>query len=142
MSVKTYDPANVSIVFAGVPVSGFADGTFLSVEFDEDAFNLTVGADGEGARAKTNNRSATIEFTLLQSALANDLLSAVAALDELSSDGVGPLLIKDNFGRTLFGAESAWIQKKPRAEFAKEISERVWVVRTEKLDVAFIGGNA
>lgn len=143
MAVKIYDPDQVTIVFGATIIgSGWADGTFVSVEQDEDAFSLYVGTDGEGTRAKSNNASATITFTLAQSALANDLLSAQYNLDLLTPGGVGvvPLLVKDGSGRSLFAAESAWIQKPPRAEYGREVGTREWTIRTDSL-VQFHGGN-
>lgn len=140
MSVKTYDPAQVNIVFAGVPIDGFADGTFITVARDNPSYNLAIGSDGEGARAKSNDRSATITITLMQNSATNDLLSAVSLADELTGDGVGPFLMKDLSGRTLVGAETAWLEKPSDVEFAREITNREWVIKTDALDI-FIGGN-
>ena len=140
MAVRSYDPAQVSIIFAGIPIEGFADGTFLTVARNNQGFNMTVGSDGEGARAKSNDGGGTATVTLLQSSISNDALSAIANLDELSGDGVGPLMIKDGSGRTLVVAESAWVQKQPDAEFGREISNRVWVFESDNL-IMFSGGN-
>lgn len=140
MSVKSYDPNAVTLVFAGIPVEGYADGTFVNVARNNPAFALTVGSSGEGARAKSNDKSGTVTLTLIQSSLSNDALSAIAALDEASSDGVGPLLMKDLSGRSLYAAETAWIQKVSDAEFAREITSREWVIETDSLEV-FVGGN-
>jgi hypothetical protein len=138
--VKSYNPADVSIIFAGIPIEGFADGTFLVAERDNPSFTKMVGADGEGARAKSNDTGGTVTLTLMQTSLANDALSAIAALDEASGDGVGPLLVKDNSGRTLVIAESAWVQKPANAEFARELSNREWVLESDNLNI-FDGGN-
>jgi len=140
MSVKTYDAGSVSIIFAGIPFEGFADGTFVTVARDNPSFNSLVGSDGEGARAKSNDKSGTITCTLMQTSVTNDLLSGVALLDELVGDGVAPILVKDNSGRTIASAETAWIEKPADAEFGREISNREWVIKTNSLNM-FIGGN-
>jgi len=140
MSVKPYDPAEVTITFAGIIVEGYADGTFITAARNNPSFSLKVGASGEGARAKSNDRSGTVTLTLLQSSASNDLLSAQAALDEASGDGIGSLLIKDLSGTTLCSAETAWIQKPADVEYAKEISDRQWVLETDILNI-FAGGN-
>ncbi len=142
MALHTYDPSQVTIIFAGVPVSGFGEGTFVSVERNEDSFALQVGADGEATRAKSNNRSGTVTVTLIQSSIVNDAFSALVALDENSpgGDGIGPLLIKDLSGRTLVAAETAWIRKPATVEFAREATEREWVIETDRLNI-FAGGN-
>lgn len=140
MSVKTYNPADVLIVFAGIPVEGIADGTFITVARDNPAWNKSIGSDGEGVRAKSNDRGGTITLTLMQSSVTNDALSALANVDEASGNGVGPFLMVDRSGRTICGAETAWIQKQADAEFAREASTREWIFETDVLDMS-IGGN-
>lgn len=139
MSVKTFDPKNLLISAGPNQLTGFAEGSFVTVARDEDAFNLTVGSDGEGARAKSNIKSGTVTLTLLQSSAGNDILSTLAKSDELNGGGVFPLLVKDASGRSLFAAETAWVQKLPDSEFSNEITSREWVIRTDKLE-AFVGG--
>jgi len=142
MPLHTYDPAQVLIIFAGIPISGRGESTFLSVERNEDAWTLQVGADGEATRAKSNNRSGRVTLTLLQSAAANDALSAIANVDEKTpgGDGVFPLLIKDLSGRTLVQAQTAWLVKQATGEFAREASEREWIIESNDIDI-LVGGN-
>lgn len=138
--LHTYDPKNVSLIVGGVTIKGYADGTFINAERNEQAFNLKVGASGEGARAKSNNKSGKVTITLLQTSSSNDSLTAFAAADELSNTGVVPILIRDNSGRTLITALSSWVQKYANSEFGKEISNRVWIIETDELNI-FVGGN-
>jgi hypothetical protein len=140
MAIKSFDPAQVSIIFAGIPIEGFADGTFITAARDNPSFTKVVGSDGEGARSKSNDTGGSVTVTLMQTSLSNDALSAIMALDEATGDGVGPLLIKDGLGRTLISAESAWLEKPADAEFAREISNREWVIQTDNLQI-FDGGN-
>lgn len=142
MALKSYDPKLVTITFGPVLVTGFADGQFLSIEQNEDAFALKIGSDGEGARARSNNNSARITITLMQSSLANDFLAAQHELDKTLPFGAGtvPLLIKDLSGRALFFAQNAWIVKYPTSGFDREVMEREWVIETDNL-VNFPGGN-
>ena len=53
----TYDPSSVVASFAGVPLGGFADGTFIGVERNNDSFTLMVGAGGEAARARSRSKA-------------------------------------------------------------------------------------
>jgi len=137
---KTYNPAQVAVIFNGHQISGYADGSFVTVARDEDAFSLVVGSSGEGVRSKSNNKSGTITVTLLQSSGSNAFLSGFAELDELSGGGQGPLLVKDNSGDSLHVCESAWIQKVPDAEYSREAGSREWVFRTDSL-ISHVGGN-
>jgi len=142
MALYTYDPSQVAIIFAGIPVSGFADGTFVNVEQNEDSFTLQVGTDGEACRSKTNNKSGRVTFTLGQWSSSNALLSALHNLDvnTPNGDGIGPLLVKDNSGTSLYAAEKAWIVRPPAAAFSREAESREWIVETADL-IQNHGGN-
>lgn len=142
MALRQYDPKSVLIVLGAIPVSGFADGTFCAIEFREDAFMLQIGADGEGARSRSNDRSASITFTLQQTSQSNALLSALHVTDIASPGGAGcvPLLVKDALGNSIFAAEKAWIVKMPVSEYGREAGTREWKIETDRLD-ALDGGN-
>ncbi len=141
MTLTTYDPTQVAMIFT-VPITGFADGTFVTVEQNEDSFSLQVGTDGDACRTKTSNRSCRITFTLLASSASNDVLSALHNLDVLSpsGDGIVPLMIKDNSGRTVLAAESAWITKPANTTYSREVEGREWIIETDNM-LHNIGGN-
>ncbi len=141
-NLTTYDPDDVSAVFAGIPIAGYADGTFVEIEQDEDDFSLTVGSDGEACRAKTNNRAASMTVTLLQSSATNDLLSAKRNADILtpSGDGIGAFMVKDNSGTTVCNAQKAWIVKPPAVVYSRGVEARAWTFKTDSMDW-FVGGN-
>jgi hypothetical protein len=140
MAVKTFDPDKLAISIGGNLITGFAEGSFVKVSRDTDSFNLTVGSDGEATRVKTNNKAGTVVITLQQSSASNDILSALAASDELSNGGAVPLLVKDNSGRSLYSAETAWVQKYADAEYSNDVTDREWTIRTDAL-AFFVGGN-
>lgn len=140
MAVKTYDPAAVKIILGNINVSGYADGTFVACGRDNPSWTSGTGADGEGWRAKSNDRSGTCTVTLLQTSGTNDAFSALALLDEETGDGVAPLLVKDLNGTTLYAAQTAWLEKPADSEMAREKSDREWAIKTDNLQV-FVGGN-
>jgi len=141
MAVRTYDPKSVVVSIGGVPMSGYADGTFLVVDRDEQAFTKVTGADGTSTRVKSNNRSGSMTLTLKQSSPSNDVLSGFTALDELSNSGVVPILIKDLSGNSLYFSATGWVQKFPSSEFGKEINNREWVLDLVDVDM-FVGSNS
>lgn len=142
MTLHTYDPSQVVVVFAGIPLTGFADGTFVAVEQNEDSFSLTVGTDGDACRSKSNNRSGRLTATLGQWSVSNDLLSAIHNVDVLSpsGDGIGPLLMKDLSGRTVVAAEKAWIVKPAGSTYGREAESREWVIESDNM-LHNVGGN-
>ena len=141
MSVNTYDPAEVALIVGGVPITGLADGTFLSISRDEQAYSKVTGADGTTSRAKSNNRAGTMTFTLKQTSPANDVLTGFMVADETSNNGVVPVLVKDRLGNSVAATSAAWVQQAPDQGFSKEIEEREWVLDCGTIDI-FIGGNA
>lgn len=141
MQNRTYDPAQVVINVDGRDISGYADGTFVNIARNADQFTLAVGADGESTRAKSNNRSGRITFTLQQSSPSNDILDEIATQDELDNTGAVPVRVEDASGTTVAQAEKMWVVKKPDSSFAKEAENREWILETGNLDYT-VGGNA
>lgn len=143
MGLKIYDSKEVSIIFAGIPVDGgYAEGEFCRIEQTEEDFLTVIGTDGEVSRSKSNNKSAKVTLSLMQTAAVNAALSALNNLDKRAGNGagVGPLLIKDRQGTSLYTASKAWISKPPDVSFDKTATARAWEITCadlERLD----GGN-
>jgi hypothetical protein len=140
MPMKSYNPKDVSIIVGVKAISGFADGTYVLAEMDEDAFSKVSGADGEVARAKSNNYTGKITITLMQSSDSNDYLSGLAIADRVTGTGVVPVTIRDANGTTIVFAESAWVMKIPPVEFGKEIGNREWILDCSQVE-QFVGGH-
>lgn len=138
--VLTYDPKQVCFIVGSAIMAGYTDGTFIHVERNEDMWATKIGCDGVGTRAKSNNKSAKITLTLHQSSASNDVLSALAAADELANTGVVPYLLRDASGRTLSSSLSCWVTKYAPVDFGKEVTDRAWVIETNSADL-FVGGN-
>jgi Bacteriophage KPP10, Structural protein ORF10 len=141
MALLNYNPKDVSIIIGTQIMKGFADGPFISVEYDEDAFNKKIGADGEGTRVKTNNFAGRYTLTLDQASESNDYLSGLAALDRASGAGVVPVTVRDVNGNTLYFSESGWVLRIPTMEFGKEAADREWVLDAADIQ-GFIGGHS
>lgn len=138
--MRNYNPKKVSLIVGAQAISGFADGTFIKVAQDEDAFTKKTGADGDTTRSQSNNFGGKVTITLDQASKSNDYLSGLAALDRASGAGVVPVLIRDALGATLVSGESAWVMKQPDVTFAKTSEDREWVLDVASLDT-FVGGN-
>jgi len=142
MTTRIYDSNQVQVAFAAIPVQGYADGDFLTITYETDAFSDVAGTDGDVARSKTNDRRATVEIILMSTSPTNDLLSAVhlADINTPGGAGVGAFLVTDLNGTSLFTAGNAWVQKAPDVTYGREANERTWTLRVDSL-VAFTGGN-
>ncbi len=140
--MKNYDPTKVTIVVAGNKIDGFAPDTFVSVKRDEDAYTKQVGAAGDVTRTRNANKGGTIEITLMQASPSNDVLSALAVLDELKGAGTGEAQVTDTTSSaTLAHAQNAWVKKFADLGRAKEAGTVEWVLDCDKIEM-FVGGNA
>lgn len=140
MAVKTYIAAEVQVVIGSRALRGKSEGTFVKVARDEDSFTKKVGADGEVTRAKTSNRSGTIEVTLDQSSEDNAYLQQLVNTDENTSNGIVPAKIIDSSGTYVAIAAEAWVRKPSDAEMGRDVKERTWIVDCASIDMLG-GGN-
>jgi len=139
MSVETYNPKDISVLVAGIVLSGFADDK-VRVFRDADAWEDEVGADGEVVRYATNDKRGEIEITLQQTSSSNLVLSGLAKADELTGSGTVPVIVKDNRGNDLHLAPTSWIKQIPEGKYSKTPNARVWRIRTDNL-TNLLGGS-
>lgn len=139
---KVYDSNEVKISIAGIPITGgFADGEFLRIEPETEAFTDVVGTDGEVTRSKSNDGRATATILLMQTAEANAALSALHNQDknQPGGAGVGRFLVQDLNGGTLHEAAQCWIQNRPNVSYDREATAREWPIRLADLKDSITG---
>jgi hypothetical protein len=128
--VSTYDPKKVIITLGGVPINGYADGTFVQIDPNSEAWTKKVGADGEVARGLSNDNTHTIQITLLQTSLSNTYLRTVMNADKLTGLGMLTLSFMDlNSGEAHFWPQ-AWVTTDPSLGRAKETTDVQWTIHT------------
>lgn len=133
-TINDYDPMKVSVLVNYVPVTGFADGTFVSVNRNNPTWNTVSGASGEVVRSKSNDKTGTIEITLMQSSAFNSTMKGLMLADETSNAGKFTIqVIDNNTGKEIIGATEGWINQPPQIEYGKEQSERQWTITVGKL---------
>lgn len=119
----SYDFKQVALIIGGVQIHGFVDGEAITVEPDADNWAVYVGNDGETTRAKTNNNLSRVTFKLAQSSESNGYLSGL-----LKTDAIVPMMLKDGSGSSLHVGEQSFLTKRPAAPYAREVSEREYVL--------------
>lgn len=139
--MQTYDAKKVIVTIGGNPITGFADGTFLSIVPNADDFTKVAGADGNVARSKSNDKSFRVTLTLMQTSPSNDVLSSLRRADSIANAGIVPIQVKDLGGTSIFSAPECWVARPPDGEFGKELSQRAWMIDTGPADY-FVGGNS
>lgn len=139
--MKNYNPRKISLIVGVKAISGFVDGTFLELDYDEDAFTKRIGADGKVTRSASSNFSGSMTITLDQASDSNDYLSGLALIDRASGAGVVPVLLRDAGGSTIATGAEAWIRKQAGTTYGNASEDRVWIIDIAEL-VMNTGGNA
>lgn len=139
--IDTFDPKDVILIVDGAIITGYAQDTFIQVDRESDQVGDDVGAEGDVARWLTNDKRGSITVTLLQTSPSNLILSGLARLDELTGNGIFPVLVKDNRGADLHVAPNGWIKKMPQTTYRAGIEGREWIIRTGNLQMV-VGGAA
>ena len=131
-AIRVFDPKDVTITWGTHLISGFAEEK-VSISYQDDAFDLAIGCDGEASRVRKNNNSATITVTLQQTSPSNDFLSLMALADRVSSLGVLPFTLIDYSGNTKCFAPSAYLTKTPDMSLSNTNQTIQWVFITDNL---------
>lgn len=132
--MKNYDMKSNSLILGGRIGTGFADGDdVVSFEMNEDAWALSMGADGEGTRSKSNNNSGRLTVKLAKESPFNAVLMGFYKADQLSNAGAVPMLFKDGSGNTLHSCEQMWITKIPTDAHGRAPGDMEWVLESDNL---------
>lgn len=145
----TYAPGNVTIVItqesSGIAhvVQGFSEDSIVQVERLAETFTMYTGADNTSTRIYNANKSARLTLSLQQTSSSNDVLTAlyVSDVENLSSDGMFTIHVKDNSGRSDYFSDEAYIGVVPNSNFNNSMQTRDWVIHAHNLETN-IGGNA
>lgn len=138
--VQTYDPLRNVITCGSLTISGYGPDSFIKITRSSPIFTTQVGAGGDVARSRSQDKTATIEITIMQTSPSNDQLSALAKADEIDGSGIFPFQMKDLNSTTVCSAQSAWVESWPDMERAKETGVCVWKLAAAKMNT-FIGGG-
>ncbi len=133
--MKEYGAAKVSVVVNGTPITGFMDGSEVTVARNGESATLHMGADGKGTKVVNADKSGTITLRLAQSSLSNAVLSVLEATNANFA-----VIVKDTNGNSLHSGAKAFVSTPPSSEYAQEVSPREWTIMVETL-IHFEGGN-
>lgn len=140
--IFNYNPDEVICLVGGIlPVEGFVDGTFISINKDMMPFTSVKTADGQMGRLYQSDQTYTITLTLHCGSFSNDVLTKFWQLDEISQKGKFSLLIKDSSGSDLFFSTNTWIEGLPTLTKSASVDTRTWILRSSQA-IINIGSNA
>mgnify|MGYP001589919823 CR=1 FL=1 len=125
--LTNYSPDFVDVIFNGITITGFADGTFIEVEREVDTFTKKVGSLGDVARTKSLNKSGKITITVMDTHPVNDALATVISNDEQDAQSFGAFSMKDRSSNTEVRATEAWCMRVPKVTRAQATANVVYV---------------
>lgn len=131
----TYNPDEVVLNLGSLLISGFAEGTFVTVaKADPELYKTHVGAKGEVSRTKNLNNSGTIAFTLKGTSPSN------AQLDLLKfNPALLPVSVENKSDAEYFaGGAEAWVHNDPDKAFADTEQNVEWIIFVPELVKAHI----
>jgi len=135
MPYQNYDPSKLSVVFGGIPIRGFAEGTMFEIELEESRYSEMSDVHGSISRSKINKNTASITLHLLQNSPSNQTLASFLEADRINDNGVFPVIIKDDKGNTIFACAAAYIKGVPKVSYGSEVGAREWVIRASNVSV-------
>lgn len=139
--IFNYYPDDVICLVGGIlPVQGFVDGTFISINKDMLPFQSRTTADGTVARIYNSDQTYTVRLTLHCGSDSNDVLTKFWLLDEITQRGKFPLLIKDSSGSDLFFSTTTWIEGIPNLDKSVSVDTRNWILKSSQA-IINVGGN-
>lgn len=129
--MKTYDPKNYDLIVGDRLISGFGEGTFISISTESPGMSDTVGVDGVVTRSRSHDRRATMTITLMASSESNDFLSGLYQQDRDGQNGEGVVAVSlvNREGSDEFRSEESWIMDDPDPTFEAEVGEREWQIK-------------
>lgn len=138
--MKTYDPKDYPLVFNGILIEGFADGTFITIEETTPGFSDAVGAYGDVVHVRSHDRRGVCRFTLQTTSEVNKRLSDMynADRDKVRS-GVGEFSLSSKAGETLHEASKGRLSASPSATFDDTPGTREWTILLADLKMTHAG---
>jgi hypothetical protein len=127
--MPAYSPNDQTLAVAGFPMTGYAEGTFVTVTQQSESAAAFRGADGQTSFAvdKGKTQLIQIEFTLQQTSAANTYMAGLLAAQTL---GAVPFPAsstnKTTLESTVLG--QAVITKAPDTAFSQGIEGRTWTM--------------
>lgn len=141
--VKTYDLTKVFLIVGGYRIGGFGESGGIEIEWSSGVAEPTVGADGEAAISRTNDNSAKVTITVMETSKSyRDLAElyqaqkgqdAVQRLEFLCEDTISGDKVTDQF---------AVFTAMPGISKARKVGERKFeLFLPNALENAVFGGN-
>jgi len=128
MAIKTYNPKKVTCALGRHIASGFAEDSFITVEYTGDGTSYSAGCDGEIVRSIDPTSIYTVKIVVQQTSDTNSYLQKMYDKDQKYGTGTFSVNINDLLGNEKFTGEVAWITKPASFVRGKTNNDREWEI--------------
>lgn len=116
---QSFDPKKIMVIWGGVALTGFSEGSIVNCEKNEESATHAVGAQGEVTQIINSDETGTITVSLK----GNSPSIAMLAVDAQART-IKPIQVIDmNSGAQNAGGSEAWIVKTPDLTKGKEVED-------------------
>lgn len=117
---RTFDPKKVTVMYDGRVVTGFAEGSMVKCEKNEENATPHIGVLGEVSRAINADNTGKITISLASTSPWIGMFARLAAANEISPCNV----VDMNKNGVNVGGSECWIVKAPGVNIGKEVEEQ------------------
>ena len=118
--MSVYDPKKVVVTWGPLILDGFAEGDMVSVAWQGDGAQATVGTGGEACTTISHDDRAEVAVSLMRTGAGQNTLAALMASYNFERGLALPFAIASVDTGEVFVAGSAVIKKPPEASLGNE----------------------
>lgn len=132
---RTYDPTKVVLTFGTLIITGFSEGTFIGLAFnDEEEFKGKSGGDGEFTWTKNADRSARVTIQLKTTSSVRERLDQFAKLGTIL-----PCLLRNRSDQQhVAGGVEARLVNRPAINYDMEEQDVEYIIEVANCSSAAI----
>ncbi|WP_132995835.1 phage structural protein [Sporanaerobacter acetigenes] len=118
--VKVFNPKDVTVIYDGMVITGYADGSMVKAEKNEDNMIPHVGVLGEVSVAINANNTGKVTISLANTSPFIKILA-----DKARANIIAPLSVvnMNKYGVNVGGTQ-AWVTKVPDVNIGKEVESQ------------------
>jgi len=154
LSVSTYSPSDVSVIYGLKHINGFVEGSFITIHRETPMFSHSRAMDGSTALSVQKYSTYTVTITLAQTSDSNQflhslqklMLKSLTKLDSTSPfsglsslSGIKttvsnvisklPFIIRDGSGNSVFFSNDVWLSEEPEVTYSAGMEARTWTIK-------------
>lgn len=130
LTTTAYDSKKVKLIIGGATVSGFTEGTKLTITKETPLTETLVGVDNDQSVSVISNTSGTLTFNLQNTAPWNGILELQAFQGAQTGKIFFPVVMEDPSGSSLLSTHG-WLEVQPDYSASQGVDSRSWVIRLQ-----------